>query len=243
MARSTCKRPMMTRARRALVRRALQLGTAVSSVLQEFNITEITLSRIINNFHNDDIEEDAWYLDGRNPNVSLSPKVHERKNLMRRTLRESTGTASHARPVRQSKHKLLGGKTNVLSAPDHSSEQESKRTPIVPLSASDDIPGTSLSHSHLSNDAPIPQSQPFAATHTASTADSVSLFLRHIGRDDLKAKFDKLEIRTRKDLLTLSEHVKDPICCQNLQMAFKLSITEWIVLVKAFLDYAESDGH
>ncbi len=108
-----------------------------------------------------------------------------------------------------------------------------------------DTPGTSLSHSRLSNVAPISQSQSFATINEAASAttDAVGAFLRQMGREDLKAKFDKLEIRSRKDLLVLSEHVKDPICCQGLQASFKLPITEWIVLVKAFLDYAEPDGH
>ncbi|PBK76828.1 hypothetical protein ARMSODRAFT_245342 [Armillaria solidipes] len=240
MARSTCgRRPSMTRSRRALLRHALQIGISEFSVLQEFDVSKATLRRVIDNFYDDNIEEDAWYLDGRNSSMT---SYHEGRNL--ENIVPGKSTASHAyetRPVRQSKKNALGETARAQSKTRR--DVQSSPTVLTPP-AHHDTPGTSLSHSRLSNVASIPQSQSFTTINAASaTTDAVGAFLRQMGREDLKAKFDKLEIRSRKDLLVLSEHVKDPICCQSLQASFKLPITEWIVLVKAFLDYAEPDGH
>ncbi|KAK0465553.1 uncharacterized protein EV420DRAFT_1514888 [Desarmillaria tabescens] len=222
MAQSTHQyRPPMTRPRRALLRRALQVGISEFSVMQEFNITRATLGRVIDNFYNDNVEEDAYYLDTSNLKVTSSPKVHKRVTIM-----PGMSTASHVRPLRQAKRKVLAEKTRALSK-TRRDDQESNGPAIVLIS---------LSHSRLSN--ATPQSQSFTTINAASaTADAVRPFLRQM------AKFDKLKICTRKDLLVLSEHVKDPICCQSLQTSFKLPLTEWIVLVKALLDYAEVDDN
>ncbi|KAK0233607.1 hypothetical protein IW262DRAFT_95101 [Armillaria fumosa] len=237
MARSTRRRrPSMTRPRRALLRHALQIGLSEFAVLKEFDVSRGTLQRVINNFYGDNIEDDAWYLDRRDSNMTSYHKGRNVENIV-----PGKSTASQARPVRQTKKKVFGETARVQSKTRR--DDQSPPTVLTPP-ANHNIPGTSLSHSRPSNVAPIPQSQSFATIDVASaTADAVGPFLRQLGREDLKAKFDKLEIRSRKDLLVLSDHVKDPICCQSLQASFKLPITEWIVLVKAFLDYAEPDGH
>ncbi|KAK0246233.1 hypothetical protein EDD85DRAFT_1017207 [Armillaria nabsnona] len=230
------RRPSMTRPRRALLRHALQIGISEFSVLREFDVSRGTLRRVIDNFYGDNIEEDVWYLDGRNSNMT---SYHEGRNV--ENIVPGKSAASHARPVRQSKKNALG---ETARAQSNTRRDDQSPPTVLSPPAHHDTPGTSLSHSRLSNVAPISQSQSFATINTVSaTTDAVGAFLRQMGREDLKAKFDKLEIRSRKDLLVLSEHVKDPICCQSLQASFKLPITEWIVLVKAFLDYAEPDDH
>ncbi|KAK0505701.1 hypothetical protein EDD18DRAFT_2602 [Armillaria luteobubalina] len=226
----------MTRPRRALLRHALQIGISEFSVLKEFDVLRGTLRRVIDNFYGDNIEDDAWYLDQRDPSMT---SYHQGRNI--ENIVPGKSTASHARPVRQTKKKVLGETARVQSKARR--DDQTSPTVLTPP-AHHDVPGTSLSHSRSSNVAPIPQSQSFATVDVMSaTADAVGPFLRQLGREDLKAKFDKLEIRSRKDLLVLAKHVKDPICCQSLQASFKLPITEWIVLVKAFLDYAEPDSH
>ncbi|KAK0481740.1 hypothetical protein IW261DRAFT_1096789 [Armillaria novae-zelandiae] len=227
MAKSTRKyRPAMTRPRRALLRHALQVGLSEFSVLKEFDVSRATLRRVIDNFYDDNIEDDAWYLDRRDPSVTSYNEERNVENIV-----PGKSTASHARPVPRTK-KVLGETARVQS--ETRRDDQNPPTVLTPPAMHHDVSDTSLSHSRPSKVAHIPQSQSFA--------DAVSPFLRRLGREDLKAKFDKLEIRSRKDLLVLSEHVKDPICCQSLQATFKLPITEWIVLVKAFLDYAEPDG-